>query len=123
MKFIESAERDFAEEERRLEAEQKELEPQRPPVARDEPQSPEFREILDEVIERQKTALKDEVPASSAPGGPEKRPESARETEAPKANAQTVPDDKQRQAASSKWSLDKLKKDILTGTSKDDETS
>ncbi len=134
MKFIESAEKDFAEEEQRLESEQKEFETSKTTTAR-EPQSPELREILDEVIERQKTALKEEVPVDSSPGGVEKtaeRPSGDVETPAsatddktptPQPVAQTAEGGSQSQGASSRWSLDKLKKDILTGAPKDDETS
>jgi hypothetical protein len=111
-----------------------------------EPNSPEFREILDEAIEQQKNALKEEVSSGGAPGGVEKTATgesdgstAAKNVDTPAAGsvdavpnpqpaarpAQAFPvGEKQPQGAtSSRWSLDKLKKDILTGTAKDDETS
>ena len=146
MKFIESAETDFAEEEQRLEIERKELETERRTIEPLKPKSPEFREILDEAIEQQKNALKEEVPNAGAPGGVEKTATAesvvsgaAKSADTPAARpvdkapgpqpaavpAQALPvGEKQPQGAStSRWSLNKLKKDILTRTAKDDETS
>jgi len=146
MKFIESAETDFAEEEQRLEIERKELETERNMTEPPKPKSPEFREILDEAIEQQKNALKEEVPTAGAPGGVEKTAMAesvasgaAKSEDTPAAGsvdmapgpqpaavpAQALPvGEKQPQGAStSRWSLNKLKKDILTRTAKDDETS
>ena len=47
IKFVETAERDFAEEDRRLESEQGEIESRRQPAPSTQPQTREFREAVD----------------------------------------------------------------------------
>jgi cell division initiation protein len=134
MKFVETAERDFAEEERRFEAEQRDFESKRPRSEEAGSQTREFRKILDEVIEQQKGVLKDEIP--SAPPRPRTQEpvvtEPARETRRaePAAHPEPVsgpsgarpqtprPDD----TTAPGWSLERLKRDILATTTKPDET-
>ena len=136
IKFVETAERDFAEEDRRLESEQGEIESRRQPAPSTQPQTREFREAVDQVIQHQRDALKAEVP----PANPRPRvPESLESGTArdprrtpthdaaelpigatPAAGGPEVPVDGN---AAPGWSLDRLKRDILAGTTRTDEES
>jgi cell division initiation protein len=141
MKFVEAAEKDFGEEERRIEAEQREFESARQAARRadalsgaPEPQKREFREMVDQVIQRQEDALKAEVPpAQPAPrvhdlpaGTAERDQRRAATREAAEPSPVSPTTDRAAEAAPagglpSGWSLDRLKRDILSGTARSDE--
>ena len=137
MKFVETAEKDFAEEEQRFEAEQREFESRRQSAARtDAPVGAKgFKRMLDEVIEHQKDALKDEIPPVSGrsvaqdpaggESGREPRPVQPAAVSDHGAPAQGAPRPlgKDEDTNAPGWSLDRLKRDILAGTSRNDEKS
>ena len=136
MKFIETAEKDFADEERRFEAEQREFESKKQGVEQTETQTKGFRKALDEVIERQKDALKDEGPPSQprpraqAPVGGEMGhdPRRFQSGPAPELSADAAPAVKlgtarPDESAGPGWSLERLKRDILASATKPDEKS
>ncbi|UCG53458.1 MAG: DivIVA domain-containing protein [Candidatus Latescibacterota bacterium] len=84
LKFVESAEKDFADEERRLMVEQQKLENDKQDAADKGSQPGKIGEILDRVIEQQKDALESEreVPATEAASAATATPttESSRDT-------------------------------------------
>ena len=137
MKFVETAEKDFAEDERRFEADQRELETRKQSAARADAPAPAkgFKRMLDEVIEHQKDALKEEIPPASArpvvqeTAGSETGRESRHVQPAavtdPGAGTQGAPRPlgKAEETNAPGWSLDRLKRDILAGTSRNDEKS
>jgi cell division initiation protein len=136
MKFIETAEKDFADEERRFENERRELESKKQVGEQAETQPKEFRKILDEVIEHQKDALKDEIP-SSQPRPRVQEPAGGDAGRDPRrVQPSLVPDPaaggtsagkggaaRTDEGAAPGWSLDRLKRDILAGTTQPDEKS
>lgn len=143
MKFVEAAEKDFVEEERRLEVEQREFETTRQAARAaqaqtkgHEAQKPEFREMVDQVIQGQKDALKAEVPPTQAsprvqepaPGTAEREPGRAQAQARGAAEPSSGSPYPQRGATPPSagdvppgWSLDRLKRDILTGSPRSDE--
>lgn len=135
MKFIETAEKDFAEEERRFDAEQREFESKKQQsVEPAEPQAKAFRKILDEVIEHQKDALREEVPLSQtrprpqtpAAGETVHDPHRLQTSQAPElpADAPAAPrtaSARSDESAAPGWSLDRLKRDILASAAKPDD--
>ncbi len=127
VKFVETAENDFAEEEHRLETEQQELEARKQTAGRPEPSSSEFKEILDQVIEHQKDALKIEVQTpESAERAPSRdtvpQPPQTGSAAPPQPVAAAVQGDGKSDPKKPGWSLDRLRQDILTGSTKEDET-
>jgi cell division initiation protein len=149
MRFVETAETDFLEEERRLEAEQQGLETTNHATGRGDPQNSEFKEILDQVIENQKDALKVEVPEAerdkmqradveAPPPPPSSTPTAVPSTVETAANsgpreiaaadlpAMSKAEDErggeETDPTEADWSLDKLKRDILTGSTTEDES-
>jgi cell division initiation protein len=136
LKFIETAEKDFAEEERRFDVEQREFESRKQNAEPAEPQPKALRKILDEVIEHQKDALRDEVPPSQArpmtqaPASPDAAQE-ARRIQAGHAPEHSTDASAAGRAGTARaedhaapgWSLDRLKRDILASSSKPDEKS
>ena len=135
MKFVETAERDFAEEERSFEAEQREFETRKQSAAKADAPAKGFKRMLDEVIEHQKDALKEEIPptpvrpAAQEPVGSEAGRDPRRIQPAavsdPGAGAQGAPRPlgKAEDTNAPGWSLDRLKRDILAGASRNDEKS
>ncbi len=133
MKFVETAEKDFAEEERRLDAEQQDFASRRQPVQPVEPQTREFREAVDQVIQRQRDALKEEVTPSqprprvqgSVEGATSRDPRRIQTRDTAESPAGTPPATRGPAtldgSAEPGWSLDRLKRDILAGTAGTDE--
>jgi cell division initiation protein len=134
IKFVETAEKDFAEEERRLEAEQREFESRRQTAQPAEPQTRELRDVVDQVIQHQKDALKAEIPSAQprprvqepVEGTPSRDPRRVptRDTAEsatgapPMSRGPAMPPDANTAPG---WSLDRLKRDILAGTTRADE--
>jgi hypothetical protein len=137
MKFVETAEKDFAEEERRFEADQRDLESRKQSAAKVDAPGPAkgFKRMLDEVIEHQRDALKEEVPPVAARSAGYEQAESDAFRESHHVQPAAVPDPasgaqapprpagKAEDAGAPGWSLDRLKRDILAGTSRNDENS
>ncbi len=136
LKFIDTAEKDFAEEERRFDAEQREFESKKQSVEPAEPQPKVFRKILEEVIEHQKDALREEVPPSQtrpfaqAPVSPEPGHETrhVQTTPGPELSMDASTAGKAGTARSDEsaapgWSLERLKRNILASAAKPDDKS
>ena len=135
LKFIETAEKDFAEEERRFDAEQREFQSRKQQsVEPAEPQARGFRKILDEAIEHQKDALREEVPPSETRPRPQTPaagetlhdPRRLQTGQAPELPADAPAAPKTASARSDEnaapgWSLDRLKRDILASAAKPDD--
>lgn len=149
MKFVEAAEKDFNEEEHRLEAEQRQFESTRlaaraaqAQAKGPEPQKREFREMVDQVIQRQEDALKSEIPSAppsqplprmhaQEPAGGAGEPEPRSLPAQPRSESEPLPaasptTERTQHAAPDGgmppgWSLDRLKRDILAGSARSDE--
>lgn len=155
MKFVATAEKDFLQEERRLEEEQQELESTKQVTGGGDPRASEFKEILDQVVESQKDALRVEAPETERDKIKRTRVESATPPPPPPSPHAAMPAGKPRtvekaentgpvEIAAAKlpatnkvederggegtdpteadWSLDRLKRDILTRSATEDES-
>jgi len=133
MKFVENAEKDFADEERRFEAEQREYETKKQALPESDAPAKGFKKMLDEVIEHQRDVLKEEIPQSPARPSPEDPsvdagrdarrlfPSAAEPVTGPQPAAR--PAGRADDTGAPGWSLDRLKRDILAGSPRNDEKS
>jgi cell division initiation protein len=131
MKFVENAEKDFADEERRFETEQRAFETKKQTAADTEGPPKGIRKMLDNVIEHQNDAFREEPSSTAereepaeppfdetAPDGPRSHP-GAGDSAAPPAASR--PAGKLDDTGAPGWSLDRLKRDILAANPRNDE--